>query len=506
MRKNFFLFLLAAQSIFSNSLEKGFDALKIYNFFEAQKQFTNALRHHASGAEYGLSVIFYRNDNPFFNIDSAYKYILLSEKKFKTETPKEKEFLSKLNVNQKLISEQKEKIIQRAFEKAKTENSVETYNWFLKNYSHDELKKQATALRNKVAFENAKKVNTVQSYKDFISTSPGSEEIKDAKWLYDFTIFNSMTKPNNLETYHEFVKKFPKSPYRFQAEDSVFAYSTRNETAEEYKSFIKKFPENHNVKKAWDRIYSLSTGDFTPQTFQNFIFDNPDFPDKEKAKSDLERSKLFLLPVLQDGKWGYIDSLGNMQIPPTYDWADEFSEGAAAATRNERSGYINKAGNIFIPFSFDEANSFKNGLAVVKQKEKLGLINKLGKNILPAEYDDISGNEDGEKIIHAIKEGTSKYFDVNGKLITEGKFEKAGDFSFGRAYIAKDGQYGFINRKGEIAIPAIYTWAESFKPNGTARVKLADKFGMIDTSGKSLLQCEYDRIDDFSASFTRAVP
>src|ERR1051326_3825384 len=81
MRKNFFLFLLAAQSIFSNSLEKGFDALKIYNYFEAKKQFTNALRHHASGAEYGLSVIFYRNDNPFFNIDSAYQYILLSEKK-----------------------------------------------------------------------------------------------------------------------------------------------------------------------------------------------------------------------------------------------------------------------------------------------------------------------------------------------------------------------------------------------------------------------------------------
>ncbi|MBI3501300.1 MAG: WG repeat-containing protein [Bacteroidetes bacterium] len=505
MRKNFFLFLLTSSSLFTSPLEKGFEALKIYNYFEAKKLFTSSLRHHLSGASYGLSIIFYRNDNPFYNIDSAYKYILISEKKFKTDSPKEKENLSKLSINQKAIEEQKEKIIQRAFEKAKTENLVETYNWFIKNFSHDELKKQATALRNKVAFENAKKANTAQAYKDFISTYPDAEEIKDAKWLYDFTLFNSMTKPNNMETYEEFIKKFPKSPYRLQAQDSVFTYSTRGESIEEYRTFIKKFPDNHNVKISWEKIYSLSTLDFTPKAFQNFLFDNPDFPDKEKVKADLLRAKMNLLPVVQDGKWGFIDSLGNMQIPPTYDWADEFSEGAAAVTRNEKSGYINKAGNIFIPLSYDETNSFHNGMAVVKKENKSGLISKTGKQILPLEFEDISGNEGEEKILLALKEGVYNYFDSKGKLLTGGKFEKAGDFSSGRAYIVQNGQYGFINRKGEIIIPAVYNWAESFKPNGTARVKLADKFGMIDTSGKSILQCEYDRIDDFSEGLVLVV-
>ena len=497
----FFLPLL----LYSSSLEKGFEALKVYNYFQAKECFEKSVKSHPCGASFGLSIIFYRNDNPFSNTDSAYKYILLSEKTFKISSGKEKETLLKLSINQPAIDDQKEKIIQRAFEKAKTENTVESFNHFIHLFIHASLQKEATKFRNQLAFENVKKINTSQSYKDFISTYPDAEEIKDAKWLYEFTLYNALTKPNTMENYESFIKQFPNSTYRWQAEDSIFSFATRNESVDEYHSFIKKYSFNHNMKKAWDRIYFLATIDFTPSVFMKFLNDFPDFPDHERVNADLQKSKTSLFSVVKDGKYGFIDSLGNTIIPCSYDWADDFSEGASVVIRDEKAGYISKSGNSIIPFSYDEANSFHNGLAVVKKNNKFGLIHKTGKQIIPPEYDDISGNESNEKIVHALKDGIYKYYDSRGKFLFEGKFEKAGDFSCGRAYIVQNGQYGFINRKGEIIIPAIYNWAESFKPNGTARIKLLDKYGMIDTSGKSLLQCEYDRIDEFSEELVLVV-
>src|SRR3972149_127601 len=420
-----FLSLFLLNFFLPSSLQKGFESLKIYNYFEAKRLFLKSLKNHPCGASYGLSIIYYRNDNPFYNIDSAYKYILLSEKKIKSSNAREKETLQKLNINHPAIDEQKEKIIQRAFEKAKTENTLESFNWFLTNFLHPSLQKEATSLRNKLAFDNAKKNNFFQSYKDFISMYPDAEQINDAKWLYDFTLFNSMTKSNNLETYEAFVKQFPNSPYLSQAEDSIFSFFTHNETVQEYRGFIKKYPDNHNVKKAWDIIYFLSTIDFTYSAIANFIFDFPDFPDKQRADADLQRSKMSLFPIMQNGKWGFIDSLGNIRIQCEYDWADNFSGGITMVIHKDKTGYINKADIIIIPLSYDEANTFHHGLAVVKKENKFGLISKTGKTILPFEFEDISGNESADNIIIALKEGIYKYYDAKGKFLFEGKYEKA---------------------------------------------------------------------------------
>jgi hypothetical protein len=491
--------ILPSFLLFAGSLEKGFEALKVFNYFEAKVQFEKSMKSHPAGASYGLSTIFYKADNPFHNIDSAYKYILFSEKSFKSTDAKEKETILKLGVDQTAVSDLKEKIVQQAFEKAKKENTVESYSWFIKNIAPPALKKEAVKLRSKLAFENAKKINTAQSYKDFISGYPDADEVRDAKALYEFCLYSSLTKPSTLENYEAFVKQYPKSPFRLQAEDSIYAFSARNESVDEYLGFIKKYPENHNVKKAWDMIYSLSVIDFTPRAIANFLFDFPDFPDKVRVKADMERAKTSLFLIQQDGKWGFMDSLGTVRIPCTYDQADDFEEGASAVVRDGKAGYISKSGNVLIPLSYDETNSFHNGFAIVKKNNKFGLIHKTGKLILPFAYDDISYDESSadEKIFRAQKGNGYGFYEGKGKLLFESKFDKAGDFFSGRAYILQGEKYGFINRKGEIVIACSYDWTENFH-NHIARVKLGEKFGLIDTSGKMILACEYDRIDNFS--------
>jgi hypothetical protein len=49
-----------------------------------------------------------------------------------------------------------------------------------------------------------------------------------------------------------------------------------------------------------------------------------------------------LAPVEVNGKWGFIDTKGNMVIPAVYDSAGSFSEGLAQVKVNGKWGYIDK--------------------------------------------------------------------------------------------------------------------------------------------------------------------
>ena len=80
VKSMFILFIISLQFLFGGQLEKGFDALKVFDYFKAKEIFSKSIKNHPAGASYGLSEIFYRSDNPFHNIDSAYKYVLLADK------------------------------------------------------------------------------------------------------------------------------------------------------------------------------------------------------------------------------------------------------------------------------------------------------------------------------------------------------------------------------------------------------------------------------------------
>ena len=90
--KKIILFWLLFTSVISKAskIEEAFEALKIYDYFKAKKLFYSQINQACnSAAAYGLAVIYYRNDNPFHQLDSAAKYISLSGNYFKLNRPKE---------------------------------------------------------------------------------------------------------------------------------------------------------------------------------------------------------------------------------------------------------------------------------------------------------------------------------------------------------------------------------------------------------------------------------
>lgn len=54
-----------------------------------------------------------------------------------------------------------------------------------------------------------------------------------------------------------------------------------------------------------------------------------------------------------------------------------------------------------------------------------------------------------------------------------------------------EGKYGFIDKLGNLVIPNRYEWADSFKDNGLASVKMEGKYGTIDLNGELVVPCTY---------------
>ena len=159
----------------AGKLEKAFEALSVYNYFEAKDLFQKSLKAHRSGASYGLSLIFSNDKNPFYHLDSARKYILYAENHFPFEKVKEQERLAILGVVQTSIDEQKIKVAELAFEQAKLKMEVRTFTHFINMYRYSSHFDRAVYLRDSLAFEDASRQDSYTAYYEFMKTYTRSE-------------------------------------------------------------------------------------------------------------------------------------------------------------------------------------------------------------------------------------------------------------------------------------------------------------------------------------------
>lgn len=489
------LVLFCAGMTKASSIKNAFTALNVYNYFEAKKLFEKALKKEVAAATYGLSNIYYRNDNPFFNVDSAYKYILISDDAFQVVSVKKRTAYQKYNFTQQAIDSVKNEIFKRAFDVYKKNNSIAELNKFIEHYPGAPQRNDAIDLRNSIAFQDAKKIGTYQAYQTFINTYPKAKEVPQAHEKYEQTYYHTTTKNKSLKEYENYLSKRPSTPFLAEVENAIYTLSTKEGTIKEYHDFIVKHPRNRNVETAWKQIYAIYTADYKTESLVDFKLEYPDYPYSDVVNQEIALSQKHLFGVRENGKWGFADSTGKVLIPCTYEWVEDFSEGAAECGLNGKAGFVNKAGKLIIPCIYEQVEPFNRGLAIVQQNGKSGVINKIGQTVVPFEYDEIS--EFSEGLAAVSKQEKYGYIDETGKLIIPLKYTKAADFAEGLAGVELNGQSGYINSTGDIVIPCQYDWVEKFN-NSTAKVKIQKKFGLINKAGLYILPCEYDFIGEFS--------
>jgi len=494
-KKNLILFFLIiiSFSALADKLEKGFERLRIYDYFLAKQYFQQSLKDKTAGASYGLSIIFSTNNNPFYNLDSARIFILLSDSSLKKVTEKQKPYYNKLGVTDSSIQSLKDSICVKAFNTISSDTSLEKLNKYIADFFFCGEIAKATELRNTAAYNMAREENTEEAYRNFITTYPEAKEIKEAQRHFDERTYAESTADKTINSFIKFLQQNPRSPFRSQAEKMIYTLSTPDKTIDEYHAFIKKYPSNRNVNDAWREIYKLSMQNYNPQSLDNFKNRFPDYPFKNELREDYRLQSSFLLPFSRNELWGYIDEDGKEILKPQFKEISLFSEGLAAVSKNGKYGYISKSGKEVIPFIYEEAESFKNNTAVVNKDGKFGLINRNNEFLIPAEYDDLS--EPSEDICVAILNDKSGYISTSGKKITDLIFDIANDFKDGSAIVATDDEYGLLNNEGNFNIEQKYDEL-IFIGDGLLKAKQNSRWGVFNTSGEIILPFAFDAIGE----------
>jgi hypothetical protein len=241
--------------------------------------------------------------------------------------------------------------------------------------------------------------------------------------------------------------------------------------------------------------------------------------------------------VQKDGKWGIINSKGNVIIPCTYDgirdfnfhktgrvegpyidffsWRDGKKNSMAVVRKGDKWGLINKQGKVFLRCLYDEIYSprltlFYGGRVGVKQNGLWGFLDTAGRPVIPCVYEQIGSrnygegnfNEEGDVysfyggISVAKKDGKWGAIDENGneKVPFVYDFMYSWSDSLDLTGVQKEGAWGFIDKAGNVAIPIIYDAIRWFE-DGLCAVKRG-KWGFIDRKGEVVIPLIYDEIQE----------
>lgn len=197
-----------------------------------------------------------------------------------------------------------------------------------------------------------------------------------------------------------------------------------------------------------------------------------------------------------EGKWGYIDSLGNEIAPCKYTSAKTFLRERAVVTNDEGLyGFINETGEEIVPCIYTSARNFSIALyaAVRDENGKWGYINKTGVQVVACEFEDCLDFSNDESAAVKNAEGKWGYIKNNGKFIIECQYVKATKFSGNdvAAVQKENGKWIYINRSGAQIITDEYDYADAFTNVKIAIVgKYTDgklSYALIDEKGKYLV-------------------
>ena len=232
------------------------------------------------------------------------------------------------------------------------------------------------------------------------------------------------------------------------------------------------------------------------------------------AKLRMTANHLRLFPIVENGKWGYMDARGRVAILPQFGWADSFSEGLAAVRigdkRTGKWGYIDKTGKLVINPQFDKVGAFSEGLAWVIINGKYGYVDKTGKLVVNPQYDFGYDYSEGLAMVKlgSLLTGRDGYIDRTGMYAINPQFELAEPFHEGLAAVTTRGGCGYIDKTGKLVINPQFDRACNFS-EGLAEVTFGDwqtgKSGYIDKTGKLVINPQFDRTSGFSEGLAAVV-
>lgn len=181
----------------------------------------------------------------------------------------------------------------------------------------------------------------------------------------------------------------------------------------------------------------------------------------------------------ESGKWGY-KKYDNWVIQPKYERAFSYSEDFGCVKLNGKFGYINKVGEVAIQYKYDNAWPFSENLALVQLFGKWGFVDRSGNVVIPYRFDDAKSFSDG---LAAVKyNGKWGFINRSGECVIPYKYDSANAFSEGLASVCLYDNWGFIDKNSKWYndksdyMPSFSDYAKRFVENSINRWQTKGKF------------------------------
>ncbi len=477
----------------ASGIENGYKALAIYDYFKAKEIFYKELKKYPAEAGFGLATIYYRNDNPFHQLDSAYKYINLGKDHFSLWPEAKKIGLkNKLPLNDSSLVSLHDSICKKAFLKLMQKADEAGAEQYLSVYHQSKYNRRVMCLRDSFIFYRPDRKLTVEAFTNYLRTYPQSCYLGDARNLLEFAIYMETTAGKTDKAYLTYIEKYHKGKYLPYAKEELLNYYIKNKNAEGIYSFIKNYGSTYPTTLAWNMLLGIEAPHHTKTELQAFLEKYKEYPKRDELEEEFVYWQTPFFLIKKNDKLGFCDSTGKQMIEPAFNDAEDFSEGYAPVLKNDLYGYINKAGKTKIEFQYSEASRFSDNVAIVQKDKKYFLIDYSNK-VLSARYDDIADFSEGLAIVK--KNNQFGAINLNGQEIIKPSFDMISDYSEGMAVYLKNGKYGFLDKQGFAAIAPLYDWVSSFK-NGQARAQFNKLFGVINHKGDFVIEPAFDLIDE----------
>ncbi|MES2731852.1 MAG: WG repeat-containing protein [Bacteroidota bacterium] len=429
-------------------MKRGLKQLEKKKFDQAAKLFTKELAKNpaSAGAKYGYALYFFRVPAPKQNIDSAYQYIRAALADYPKTAANTRKQWKKLHISDSTMLVLKLRIDSLGFAAALDSNRVSAYQTFLNKYPTASQNPEATRRRDALAFAEARRINTYESYKHFLDLYPNAVQVREVTEISELVLYESETRNGTVESYVQFANRHPHSPYRPKADQMAFELFTAPHRLETYEAFVQQQPQNMYVPRAWAWALQLYS---EQKNLNGFLSEHPDCPDKSYVEKLLKAQSLAYFPVYEEGKYGFLDSDGSLQIPIAYDSTASgyFCEGVKddfiLAYKNSKLGALDKTGKVIADFQYELMDELEKPLLQVTRQGKQGIVHTGGFEILPAQFDSVEVlNDFFIKTIHNGKHGLTT---MNGLQLFEPSFDEIAGLGTTFVRLRRNGRYALMN-------------------------------------------------------------
>lgn len=199
----------------------------------------------------------------------------------------------------------------------------------------------------------------------------------------------------------------------------------------------------------------------------------------------------------KENRWGAIDRDGKLKIPfSLFEKVESFGNYSVVTIEGKR-GVIDSVGNMLIPAQYsywDMRMDIKTGIIITKDDGKYTIYHIATKDTISTNYDYITSLENG--LLVAKKEGNYGIINKDGNVIRDFMYNDVSAMFSNGLFVMKDAhkKCGAIDKEGKIVTPFLFDHIGNFY-RGYAIAKQDGKYGVIDKEGRIVIPFKYSSLD-----------